>query len=72
MINEERRHKAGSEDKVIVIIEHDLNEYILCILDSKKQNQCKLNLVIQPGEQLAFRTIGKIPVQLTGISTEAQ
>lgn len=54
------------EDKVIVIVEHDLKEHILCILDRKKLQQCKLNLEIQSGEQIAFRTIGKIPIQLTG------
>lgn len=57
------------DDKVVVIVEHYLKEYILCILDSKKLQQCKLNFMIRPGEQVAFRTIGKIPVQLTGISS---
>lgn len=54
------------DDKVIVIVEHDLKEHILCILDRKKLHQCKLDLMIQSGEQIAFRTIGKIPVQLSG------
>lgn len=69
-INEERRNRTQTEDKVIVIVEHDLNEYILCILDSDKVKQCKLNLEIQPGEQIAFRTIGKTPVLLSGVSSE--
>lgn len=56
------------ENKVVVIVEHYLKEHILCILDSTKLHQCKLNLMIQAGEQIAFRTIGKIPVQLSGIS----
>lgn len=69
-INEERRNRTQTEDKVIVIVEHDLNEYILCILDQDKVKNCKLNLEIQPGEQIAFRTIGKTPVLLSGVSSE--
>lgn len=72
VINEERRQKSAHDTKVSVIIEHNLNEYILCILDSAKLNQCKLNLVIQPGEQIAFRTIGNTPVLLSGITTGSE
>lgn len=71
VINEERSKPTSDQEKVIVIIEHDLKEYILCVLILNKQNSCKLNLFIQPGEQIAFRTIGKIPVLLSGISSEA-
>ena len=67
VINEEKRDKSRThEHRVVVIVEHNLAEHILCILDSTRLNQCKLNLIVQPGEQIAFRTIGKIPVQLTG------
>ena len=71
VINQER-NKSENLDRVIIIVEHDLKEHILCILDAKKTYQCKLNLYIEPGEQVAFRTIGKIPVQLTGVSFEAE
>lgn len=57
------------ENKVTVIVEHDLKEFILCILDRDNVKQCKLNLLLQPGEQVAYRTIGRIPVLLTGIKT---
>lgn len=70
-INEDRRKKTQTEDRVVVVVEHDLNEYILCVLDSDKVKYCKLNLEIQPGEQIAFRTIGKTPVLLSGVSSEA-
>lgn len=60
--------KAESEDRVIVIVEYDLKEHILCVLDAKRQHQYKLDLTIQEGEQVAFRTIGKIPVRLMGVS----
>lgn len=69
-INEERRQRTKSEDKVVLVVEHDLNEYVLCVLEPNKVNHCKLNLEIQPGEQIAFRTIGKTPVLLTGLSCE--
>jgi hypothetical protein len=69
-INEEKRKKTQTEDRVTVIVEHDLNEYILCVLDPDKVRYCKLNLEIQPGEQIAFRTIGKTPVLLSGVSCE--
>lgn len=69
-INDEKRPKRESDDRVIVIIEHNLNEYILCMLDSNKLRECKLNLVIRPGEQIAFRTIGRVPVLLSGISAK--
>jgi len=70
-INKDKRAPID-EDKVFLIIEHDLKEHILCTLDRKRLHQCKLNLVIQPGEQVAFRTIGRIPIQLSGVSSEAQ
>lgn len=63
-INEEKHSKKANNNRVIVIVEHDLNEYILCILDDEKLRQCKLNLLVRPGEQIAFRTIGKTPVML--------
>ena len=63
-INEEKQPKKANDNRVIVIVEHDLNEYILCILDDQKLRQCKLNLMVGPGEQIAFRTIGKTPVML--------
>lgn len=69
-INEEKRTKTQNENKVIVVVEHDLKEFILCILEPGKSNSCKLNLLIRPGEQVAFRTVGKVPVQLSGISSE--
>lgn len=67
MINK-TKNVSHDDDKVVVIVEHYLKEHILCILDSKKLHQCKLDLMIQAGEQMAFRTIGKTPVQLSGIS----
>lgn len=54
-------------DKVIVIAEHNLEEHILCVLDQNRLQQCKLNFMIDSGEQIAFRTIGDIPVQLNGV-----
>lgn len=63
--------KSEDEDRVIVIVEHDLKEYILCVLDAKRQPQYKLDLTFQAGEQVAFRTIGRIPVRLTGVSSDA-
>lgn len=69
-INEEKRPKRETDDRVIVIIEHNLNEYILCMLDTERLRECKLNLVIRPGEQIAFRTIGRTPVQLAGVSSK--
>lgn len=74
MINESKRSKSRSfedRNKVTVIVEHDLKEYILCILDSETEPQCKLDLIIKEGEQVAFKTIGHIPVQLSGVSAEA-
>ena len=65
-INEERRSRIRKEDKVILIVEHDLKENILCILEPEKKTSCKLNVLIRPGEQIAFRTIGRIPVLLSG------
>lgn len=70
VINQERRDKVEKRNRVIVIVEHNLNEYILCILDQSSQTQCKLDLVIQPGEQVAFRIIGDVPVMLSGLSSE--
>lgn len=69
-IKEERRQRSGTEDSVMVVVEHDLNEYVLCVLEPNRVNQCKLNLEIQAGEQIAFRTIGKTPVLLTGLASE--
>ena len=69
-INEEQRAKTIHEDKVIVIVEHNLKEFILCVLEPCKQTSGKLDVLVQPGEQIAFRTIGRVPVQLSGISTE--
>lgn len=66
-MNKEKR-KSDLDDKVILIIEHDLKEHILCILDGKRLPQCKLNVRIQPGEQISFRTVGTIPVRLTGVT----
>lgn len=60
-----------NDDRVVLIVEHDLKEYILCILDNKRLKQCKLDLKIHSGEQIAFRTIGKIPIQLIGKSSKA-
>lgn len=59
---------CGSEDnsKVTIIVEHNLKEHILCVLDSQTTTQCKLNLDIQAGEQIAFRTLGRTPALLTG------
>lgn len=76
IINKEgRKYKFNngviSDDQVIVIIEHDLKEHILCILDKNKVHSYKLNLIIQPGEQIAYRTIGRIPVLLSGVSAVA-
>lgn len=51
---------------MILIVEHDLKENILCILEPEKKTSCKLNVLIRPGEQIAFRTIGRIPVLLSG------
>lgn len=62
-----RKDDKHNDTRVLVIVEHDLKEYILCILDSQKVTQCKLDLYIQAGEQIAFRTLGKTPVLLTGI-----
>lgn len=70
-INHSRKQSETDGDKVIVIVEHNLKEFVLCILDSKRLQQCKLNLIFQPGEQVAFRTVGTIPVQLTGVYSEA-
>lgn len=70
-INDAKR-RSDCDDQVIVIAEHDLKEHIICILDKKTTHQCKLNLKIQPGEQVAFRTIGKIPVHLSGTVSENQ
>ena len=65
------RQKSPSDDhKAIVIVEHDLNEHILCILDVDKQKQCKLDLVIRAGEQVAFKVIGKFPVLLMGVAID--
>lgn len=61
--------KSENDDRVVVIVEHDLKEFILCILDSKKENQHKIDLSFQAGEQVAFRTVGKIPVRLMGVSS---
>lgn len=66
VINKSKKSRQD-EDKVVVIVEHDLKEHLLCVLDNKKVHQCKLNLAIQAGEQIAFRTIGKTPVQLIGV-----
>lgn len=70
-INDEKRPKSDNDNRVIVIVEHDLKEFILCILDTEKDRQCKLNLVISSGEQIAFRTIGRYPVQLAGMMRRA-
>lgn len=61
--------RSDRDDRVIVIVEHDLKEHVLCILDKKKLSQCKLDLVIKPGEQVAFKAIGKSQVLLTGSIT---
>lgn len=66
-INKDKR-KTNLDEKVVLIIEHDLEEHILCILDSERSPQCKLNVRIQAGEQVSFRTIGKIPIQLNGVT----
>lgn len=66
-INKDKR-KTNLDDKVVLIIEHNLEEHILCILDSEQLPQCKLNVRIQAGEQVSFRTVGKIPIQLTGVT----
>lgn len=73
LINEDKRmnRKSKLNDRVTVIVEHDLKEHILCILDKNELNQCKLNLSVQPGEQIAYRTVGEIPVQLSGVLSEA-
>lgn len=63
--------KSEDDDKVILIVEHDLKEYVLCVLDAKRQPRYKLDLTFQAGEQVAFRTIGKIPVRLMGVSSDA-
>lgn len=62
--------KTQADNRVVVVVEHDLTEYILCILDSDKVKHCKLNLEIKPGEQIAFRTVGRTPVLLIGTSFE--
>lgn len=67
-INEEKTMHQ-KDRKVIVIVEHDLKEFVLCVLEPDRQMSCTLNLVIRPGEQIAFRTIGKVPVQLAGVSS---
>lgn len=63
------KRESDLDDKVILIIEHDLKEHILCILDSKRLPQCKLNVRIQPGEQISYRTVGTTPVRLTGVTS---
>ena len=65
-INDERRNRTANDEKVIVIVEHNLKEHVLCVLDQARQRSCKLNLLVEPGEQIAFRTIGKVAVQLSG------
>lgn len=60
--------KSNLGDEVVLIIEHNLEEHLLCRLDRNLQPQCKLNVQIQPGEQVAFRTQGNIPVHLSGVS----
>lgn len=66
MMNKGKR-KSDLDDKVILIVEHDLKEHILCILDSKQLPQCKLNFQIRPGEQVSYRTVGDIPIQMSGV-----
>lgn len=68
-INDAKDHQHDA-DRVVVIIEHNLKEHILCILELGKINQSKLNLNIEAGEQIAYKTIGKIPVILVGIASE--
>lgn len=66
----EAKTKQPDNDKVMVIVEHDLKEHLMCVLDGNRVKQCKLDLVVRPGQQIAFKTIGKIPAQLTGVTTE--
>lgn len=66
-----RRKKSESDSRVVVIIEHNLEEHIICILNCGEFDHCKLDLMIQPGEQVAYRTIGKVPVLLSGITSDA-
>lgn len=72
-INSERNSRASkkepyeSKDSSIVIIEHNLKEFILCILDSDKNKQSRINLRVHAGEQVAFRVVGRHPVELVGI-----
>lgn len=58
--------KPDDQDRVILIVEHNLKEHVLCVLDDKNK-QCKLNLFIESGEQVAFRTVGQTPLSLTTI-----
>lgn len=69
-ISQQNKKASESEDRIVVIIEHDLKEHVLCILDVKKLPQYKLNLVIKPGEQVAFKVLGNCPVLLSGVSNE--
>ena len=69
-INKTTCWQSPNKNKVIVVIEHDLKEHILCILDSETLSECELDFVIQAGEQIAFRTIGSIPILLSGLALE--
>lgn len=61
-----KQSKTKHSDTVVLIAEHNLEEHILCILNSNQVQSCKLNFMIEAGEQIAFRTVGSIPVQLDG------
>lgn len=71
VINDDKKRQNDREetdrtDTAIVVVEHDLKEFILCILDNQRNKQCKLNLRIHAGEQVSFRVIGEYPVELVG------
>lgn len=61
------KQTKSKNHSVVLIAEHNLEEHILCILDSKQVQNCKLDVMIESGEQIAFRTVGNIPVQLDGL-----